>query len=214
MYIYQPSRILLKQQVKKQSHYIKGKVLDVGAGDFSRYESLFNCKEYIKMDTEKNNNIDLIGRAENMPFEDGRFDSIVCTQVFEHLDQPFKVAEEIRRVLKKGGICLLTVPQVNELHAEPVDYFRYTKYGIKKVFSRVGFELIDYHRMGGFFTLKAQLNIRYLIDRFNLYDHKLLGRILSKFFQIYSKLMFFIDKLDKSKANRKHTIGWCFVFRK
>jgi len=53
MYIYQPSRILLKQQIKKQSHYIKGKVLDVGSGDFSRYKSLFNYKEYIRMDIER-----------------------------------------------------------------------------------------------------------------------------------------------------------------
>jgi len=212
MYIYQPSRILLKQQIKKQSHYIKGKVLDIGAGDFSRYESFFDCKEYIKMDIEKNNNVDVVGRAEKIPFEDGSFDSVICTQVFEHLDKPFEAAKEIGRVLKKGGICLLTIPQVNELHEEPVDYFRYTKYGMKKVFSQ--FKLINSSQRGGFFTLKAQLNIRYLIDRFHLYNHKFLGRVLSKFFQAYSELMYFIDKLDKSEANRKNTIGWCFVFKK
>jgi len=48
MYIYQPDRHLLKEQIKKQSHCIKGKVLDVGAGDFSRYESFLIVKNILK----------------------------------------------------------------------------------------------------------------------------------------------------------------------
>lgn len=110
MYIFQPDRVLLAQQVKKYSHYINGRVLDVGAGDFSRYISFFNHKEYIKMDIKKSENIDVVGRVEDLPFENDSFDSVVCTQVFEHVANPFKAASEIYRVLKKGGHCLITVP--------------------------------------------------------------------------------------------------------
>lgn len=214
MYIFQPDRFLLFQQIKKYSFYIKGKVLDVGAGDFSRYRGLFTCEEYIKLDIKKSENIDVVGRVEDLPFKNDSFDSVVCTQVFEHVDNPFKAASEIYRVLKKGGHCLITVPQTNELHEEPYDYFRYTKFGLTKMFTKQGFEILKCEQRGGFFSLCSQFIIRYLIDRFRLYQKKILGRFLNIFLKIFGRFMIFLDKLDKSRANRKHTIGWCLVLRK
>lgn len=38
--------------------------------------------------------------------------------------------------------------------------------------------------------------------------------LLKKQIKIYSFLMFSLDRLDKSKANRKHIIDWCFILRK
>ena len=190
MYIYQPSRILLKQQIKKQSHYIKGRVLDVGAGDFSRYESLFDCKEYIKMDIKKNNNIDVVGRAERIPFEDSRFNSIVCTQVLGDVKNIHKAVEEFYRVLKTDGIVLLTESLIDEMHDEPKDYWRFTKFGLRHLFKNAGFKIIVINQRGGFFSVKAQNNIRYLIERLNLYSHKW-TKIFNPFFMTYSKIMFF-----------------------
>ncbi len=212
-YIYQPDRILLDKQIEKYHYYIKGRVLDIGAGSFSRYADFFNFREYIKMDIESGDNIDVVGRAENIPFKDQNFDSVVCTQVFEHLTKPLKAASEIYRVLKKGGHCLFTVPQTNELHAEPHDYFRYTKFGLIEIFSKTGFKILECDQRGGFFTMQAQLIIRYFIDRFNLYQRRW-SRIFNPPFKLFSKFMMFLDRIDKSKANRKHTIGWCLVVRK
>ncbi|MFZ5559786.1 MAG: class I SAM-dependent methyltransferase [Patescibacteria group bacterium] len=211
--IYQPVRVLLEEQVKKYSHYIKGKVLDVGAGSFSRYEGLFNCSEYIKMDVEKGNNVDIVGRAENIPFKNESFDSVVCTEVFEHLEDPYKAAGEIYRVLKRGGYCLITTPQTCELHEEPKDFFRYTNFGLKKIFTVQGFKVIKCEQRGGFFTTIAQQKMRYLVDRLNLYQKKW-SRLLNPVFKLYSKLMNYLDKIDDSKANQKHTLGWCLILQK
>ena len=119
MYIFQPERFLLNKQIRKFSHFIKGKVLDVGAGTGDRYSDSFDSDEYIRMDIEDGEGIDMVGRAENIPMEDEVIDSVVCTQVFEHLQFPEKSASEIYRVLKKGGNVLITVPQMNEMHEEP-----------------------------------------------------------------------------------------------
>ncbi len=81
MYIFQPDRILLRRQVKNFSSYIKGKVLDIGAGEYTRYRDLFDCDEYIKMDVKKGENVDIVGDIESIPFGDESVDSIVCTQV-------------------------------------------------------------------------------------------------------------------------------------
>ncbi len=212
-YIYHPSRILLQEQIKKYGPYIKGKTLDAGSGSYSRYKHLLSSSEIIRMDIQKGPNVDVVGRAEEMPFEDGQFDSVISTQVFEHLEYPEKAAAETSRVLKPGGFLLITVPQWNELHEEPHDYWRYTSFGVKSLFERNGFSTVAYDQYGGFFSTYAQIGIRYLIDRLNLYQRSW-GRLASFIFRIFGSVAIWFDKLDKSKANRKHTIGWAFVFKK
>ena len=214
MYIFQPDRYLLEKQIKQAGKYITGRVLDVGAGEFDRYGGVFNCGEYIRMDVNAGLNIDVVGSADNIPFADSSFDSVVSTQVFEHLANPLKAAKEVYRVLKTGGILLITVPQWNELHSEPHDYWRYTKFGIKELFEKQGFKMVEIHQRGGYFTTLAQMNIRYLIDRFSLYNRPFLGKIFNQFIKVFGGLMIGLDGLDKSQANRKHTIGWCAVFKK
>jgi len=214
MYIFQPERILLRQEVIKYAPYITGKVLDVGADDGGRYRGLFPCDEYITMDVNAEKGVDVVGRAEKIPLHDGEFDSIVCTQVLEHLNLPFDAVKEFYRVLKTGGHVLLTAPQMNELHEEPNDFFRYTKFGLIDMFENVGFKTVAYEQRGGFFTTRGQILIRYLIDRLSLYKKPVFGRIIGKFILVYGKLMMWLDTVDTSEANRKNTLGWCFVFQK
>ena len=171
MYIFQPDRYLLRKQISKIAHFIYGDVLDVGAGDRSRYDDLFKFYSYTKMDIKTGPNVDVSGSADKIPFSDAKFDSVVCTQVFEHLPHPYRGAREIARVLKPGGQLLLTVPQMNELHEEPHDYFRYTKYGLTVLFENVGLRLVHMEARGGYWSMLVQINIRYMTDLLNLYKH-------------------------------------------
>lgn len=214
MYIFQPDRFLLKKQIKAVSHYVRGEVLDVGAGGNDRYSNMFKYDKYLKMDVHEGDNVDVVGSAESIPFTEESFDSVVCTQVFEHLARPHICAKEIYRVLRKGGYAVITVPQMNELHEEPYDFFRYTKFGLEQLFSDVGFKMIECNQRGGFFTTIAQMKIRYCIDRFHLYDREVFGKIFNLFAKIYGVLVMWLDGIDKSKANTKHTIGWCIVLKK
>jgi len=179
MVIFQPDRYLLNRQIKEVSSYIKGQVLDVGAGELNRYSGHFKCEKYIRMDIRKRDGIDVVGSANNIPFPDNIFDSVVCTQVFEHLESPEKSAKEIYRILKPGGHLLVTVPQMNELHEEPNDFFRYTKFGLVSLFGKIGFEVVVQSQRGGFFATVSQIKIRYLIDRLSLYKRPFLGKILA-----------------------------------
>ena len=214
MYIFQPDRYLLKKQIQAVSGYIKGQVLDVGAGGNDRYGGLFKYEKYLKMDIVKGENVDVVGSAEAIPFPEATFDSIVCTQVFEHLAHPQLCAMEIYRVLRKDGYAVVTVPQMNELHEEPHDFFRYTRFGLTQLFGDVGFTIIECRERGGFFSTIAQMKIRYFIDRFALYKHEIIGRIFNFFAKFYGGFSIWLDGVDKSPANRKHTIGWCIVLKK
>ena len=214
MYIYQPDRILLQEQINNVSKYISGKVLDVGAGESNRYGSYFNSDKYIRMDVVDRKDVDIVGRADNIPLKDESIDSIICTQVFEHLDTPFESAAELFRVVKKGGHVLVTVPQMNELHEEPHDYFRYTNFGMHTVFEKAGFTVVKEDQRGGVYAVIAQILIRYWIDNYQLHNRKILGRFFGKFINLFGRFMMVLDRHTKNDAAKKHTIGWCFVFKK
>ena len=214
MYIFQPDRFLLDKQVKKFSRYVTGRVLDIGAGQVDRYSRYFSYDEYVRMDVEPRQGVDMLGSADAIPVSDESFDSIVCTQVFEHLERPQQAAREMARVLKPGGYAVVTVPQMNELHEEPHDFFRYTNFGLITLFTTAGFEVIGLDQRGGFFATVAQMKIRYLIDRFLLYQRPLLGKVLALYCSLYGKFGLFLDSIDKSAANRKHAIGWCVILKK
>jgi SAM-dependent methyltransferase len=213
VYIHQIYRSILQKKIGQYGQYVVGKTLDAGSGSYDRYQHLFSSESVVHMDINKSENVDIIGSVDNIPCENEEFDSVVSMQVFEHLEFPEKAAGEIYRVLKPNGYLIVTVPQQNELHEEPHDYWRYTKHGVISLFSRKNFSVVEYSPCGGFFSARAQMTTRYLIDRFNLYG-KWYGRIFSKIFKIWDNIAYFLDSFDKSEANRKHTIGWVFVLKK
>lgn len=55
------------------------------------------------------------GVAEELPYPGGSFDVVVLTEVVEHLSRPGKALAEINRVLKKGGLVIITTPNVVSL---------------------------------------------------------------------------------------------------
>ena len=134
--------------IKFYSKTIKGKVLDVGAGK-SPYRPFFkNSSEYLKLDYFDYPGIDIVTDINNkLPLKSDFFDSVVCFQVLEHLRQPENAIKEMYRVLKKGGVCLLTTNMAVPLHGEPYDYYRFTKYILKDFFK--DFSYVEIKENGG-----------------------------------------------------------------
>lgn len=213
--IFQPDRYLLKKQIASLSHFVKGRILDVGSGpNGGRYKEFFSRDDYITLDINPDYNPDIVGSALKIPAPDNSFDGVVCFQVLDDLKNPAEAVKEMRRVLKPGGYGLLSVPQSNELHDEPNDYWRFTRYGIVALLSEAELEIIKILPHGGFWTLRAQNTARYFIDLLRLYRHKIFGRLLNPFFLICGRTAILLDAIDKSKANQKHTLGWIVLFKK
>lgn len=212
--MFQPDRYLLKRQIKKHAHYIKGVVLDAGSGDGERYKKLFKFDRYITLDINPEHGADIVGSVEDIPLGDNSVDSVVSTQVLEHIKNPQKAAAEFYRVLKPGGYCIVTVPQWNELHSEPRDYWRFTKYGLEEIFRTAGFKIILIDQRGGFWSAGAQMRIRYAIDLFRLNKIRLLRWIFQPFIWLNGMLSILFDNIDRSRAGRKHAIGWLIIAQK
>lgn len=212
--LFQPDRYLLRRQIKSNASFIKGIILDAGSGEVRRYKTFFNFEKYLTLDINSKNNPDIIGSVLDIPLNENSVDSIISTQVLEHVKNPQKAISEFYRVIKKGGFCLLTAPQWSELHEEPNDYQRFTKFGLEELFKNAGFKIVLIERHGGFWVLNAQIKIRYVIDLFNLNHHTWLAKIFNLFFLIGGWLSILIDGLDKSRANQKHTLGWLIIAQK
>ncbi len=88
-------------------------VLDVG-GRLQPYRPLLEGREalYVAIDPVFEGLLDVAGVGEQLPFRDGSFDLVICTQVLNYVKSPSQVIAEIRRALKPGGLLYLTVPAI------------------------------------------------------------------------------------------------------
>src|SRR5262249_1937257 len=99
-----------------------------------------------------------------IPVEDGRFDAIIFNQVMEHLPEPKRVISELHRVLKPGGRMICTAPLFYEEHEKPYDFYRYTQFGIRYLFTDCGFLIERLDWMDGYYSTVA-----YQMNRMALY---------------------------------------------
>jgi SAM-dependent methyltransferase len=71
------------------------------------------------------------------------FDFVLCVSVFEHLIMPWKVAVEMNRVMKPGGVALISTHQTLGMHDQPRDFFRYSSDAWPAFFNQwTGFEIV------------------------------------------------------------------------
>jgi SAM-dependent methyltransferase len=128
---------LLRESVEEFAKQIipPATVLDLGAGAVP-YAPLFDSAiNYVSVDLEKRYPTRLVADfAYALPFADDVIDAVLCTQVLEHVPDPASVVQEIHRVLKPGGIGLITVPFAWEIHHYPDDCHRFTPFSLSKLF--------------------------------------------------------------------------------
>lgn len=150
--------------------YLRGRLIDIGCGTQPyRRQVLPSITEYVGLDRaspfNKQARVDLVGSAYKIPADPCSFDSAMSHATLEHLSDPEDALRECHRVLKPGGHAVYTVPFIWQLHSEPWDYFRYSKYGLQHLFEKTGFEIVEIQPMAGFWVTAATMAC-YYIERF------------------------------------------------
>jgi SAM-dependent methyltransferase len=157
--------------------YSMGKLLDLGCGMAPMYDFYEKYSTQITLldwgNTFHNNSNIHISHDLNkpLPFEDNIFDTIIFSDVLEHLHNPKSIFSEMNRILKPDGVILLNFPFFYGLHEIPYDYSRYTKYFIHVITTDLDMEIKEEHEYGSLFDLFEYVILRIVpIKLLNLFS--------------------------------------------
>lgn len=135
--------------------HLHGRVIDLGCG-IMPYAGLLPpaVTTYYGLDiTVRNSRPTVIGDIQSLGMlADASFDSVICLEVLEHVPDPANAVAEMARVLKEGGVLVLSVPHLSRLHEIPHDYYRYTEYGLRYLLEKHDLLPVSIQVRGGLFS--------------------------------------------------------------
>lgn len=127
---------------------ITGSVLEIGSGRDKFNRKLFTNKyKVITTNIYPKNVVDYICSVNYLPFEDNKFGCVICEHVLEHLEEPAKAIDEIKRVLKPKGLLILVVPFSWPIHEKPYDLWRFSEEGLRALLMNK-FEGVNFTTIG------------------------------------------------------------------
>ncbi|MBW4685940.1 MAG: class I SAM-dependent methyltransferase [Komarekiella atlantica HA4396-MV6] len=207
------ANILGKTYEKVISQHASGLLLDLGCGNVPLYgvyrdkiidnicidwSNTFHKNIYLDYEVDLNTVI---------PLDSEQFDTILATDVLEHIAKPELLMSEIKRLLKSNGKIILTVPFLYWLHEQPYDYFRYTEFALRMFCQQNNLSVIELEPYGG--------AIEVILDIFS----KQLIRVSKLSCQIFSNLsLVFIESSIGQKISlktaRNFPMGYYLVAQK
>ncbi len=134
--------------IRRHAPALKGRMMDFGCGE-KPYRDLFQVEEYIGVDIAVSGHgteateVDVFYDGRHIPFPDAHFDSVLASEVFEHVFNLDEILAELHRVLKPGGRMLITIPFVWDEHEIPYDFARYTSFALPHILGRHGFKVVQ-----------------------------------------------------------------------
>jgi len=178
------------------SEHAHGILLDLGCGKVPLYEVYKNyvvdniCVDWINT-YHKNLYLDYeFNLNEPIPLKNEQFDTILVTDVLEHISNPDMLWSEMSRILKPKGKIIVGVPFFYWIHEEPYDYYRYTEYRLRKFCESNNLSIISLEPYGGvpeiiFDIIAKQISfskILSLVHLFlsNIFINSYFGKRLSK----------------------------------
>jgi SAM-dependent methyltransferase len=129
------------RDLRKHLAGFSGRLLDIGCGN-SPFRHLLDptISKYQGIDVERassfgyRNPQTIYYDGKVIPFADQSFDAFLCTEVLEHVLDPSELIGEMHRVLKPGGLGIITIPWSARFHYQPFDYHRYTPSALEAIF--------------------------------------------------------------------------------
>lgn len=155
------------------------RILDAGAGelknrkycghleyvsqDFCQYSGAVHAGPNVGLlddgwDTSK---IDLVSDITEIPAEDCSFDVILCSEVLEHVPEPTHALDEFARLLKPGGVLILTAPFASMVHMAPYHYCTgFSRFWYEHHLRARNFEIVELIPNGDWYSYLRQELIR------------------------------------------------------
>lgn len=169
--------------------FARGRLVDLGCGKAPLYGLYRTCAtETTCVDWPQSahanpyldREVDLSGP---LPFADNAFDTVLLSDVLEHVPVPELLWREIARVLAPGGHLLMNVPFLYDIHEAPHDYGRYTEFALRRFAHEAGLDVTLLEPVGGSLHVFADLLAKHLTHV------PLLGQSLARSMQVGVRLL-------------------------
>lgn len=147
--------LLIEAYAAALREYARGTLVDVGCGRapyFGMYQHLISRSIGVDWPNSPHagDQVDVVSDlnvAIDLP--DQIADTVLCTDVLEHIFEPQKLWEEMARITRPGGMLILGVPFFYWIHEQPFDYHRYTQFALRRYAENAGFDIVAIRVVGG-----------------------------------------------------------------
>jgi SAM-dependent methyltransferase len=181
-------------------------LLDVGAGEKPYFPLLEPyVRHYVGLDRIPGRLTDVGGQAEQLPFADGCVDAVLATQVLEHLDDPPAALREWGRVLVPGGLVIASTHGSYLYHPIPVDYWRWTHTGLRRLFEQAGLKVLSLQACERTASVLAML---LAIHAYALAARLHLGSVAQLVLVVLNALVGQLDRVDRAAPQDESELGW------
>jgi SAM-dependent methyltransferase len=161
---------------------------------------------FISLDVDPKRLPDRIGSIENVAISDGTFDVIFMMEVLEHVGDTTAAIANINRILTPNGKLIASVPFMLPIHDDPQDFYRFTEFGLRRVFSM--FKEVKITPRNGFFESCVVLVIRSLVNPIGAQEIVLLISALCIY--VFAPLARLLDKkVALNTSTTGYTIACC-----
>jgi SAM-dependent methyltransferase len=189
---------MIEASLFRCKEFVRGKLLDIGCGRKPYQRTYFaGASSYVGLDSQSAE-ADIIASALHLPLEDESFDTVVSTELLEHVPDPQRALREMFRVLKPTGHLILSAPMYWPRHEVPHDYFRYSYDGLLHLLNSSGFTLVRMFNRGNAYVFLGQV-VQHTLPVF------IRGGVLIAFL---NSLFLWLDRIHHYDAV---TLGWTVV---
>jgi SAM-dependent methyltransferase len=165
-------KAMMHHKLERISSEIKGRWLDIGAGDQPYKKYFAGADEYLTTNTKRHYHPEEIQFMEKytsywiedgkkLPVPDNSLDGVACFQVLSVIDKPVDFFREINRVLKPGGMLVLTTDFLYPAWSDE-DRYRHTEYSLKQLSELNGFIVEAIESFGGFGSTVYKQYMRFI----------------------------------------------------
>ena len=104
-----------------------------GNPEMADLRELFHNKTFVGCDMRKGAGVDLVLDLHSIDLPDATAATVISLDTLEHVEYPRTAVDEIYRILKPGGVVILTSVMRFPIHGYPDDFWRFTPHGFKSL---------------------------------------------------------------------------------
>lgn len=193
-------------------HRAMGNLLDIGCGLVPLYGTYSKLADTVTTADWPSSYHDsrfvdiFLDLGAELPFKSESFNTILASDVLEHLQNPALFWRSSARVLRTGGLLVGNVPFLYPIHEQPHDYTRFTEYSLRLSMREHGFDDIVIVNIGGYVECVANLLVKGMVQ-FGL-PGRVGASVSSRLIALWTNSA--IGARLKSRTGQKFPLGYLF----